>query len=58
MAMGMEMETQKQITISNERRALTDLVRAQRDPSKSEKERRALLDMFYPGDVAIHRGNG
>ena len=22
------------------------------------KERRALLDMFYPGDVAIHRGNG
>ena len=44
-------ETQKQITISNERRALTDLVRAQRDPSKSEEERRALLDMFYSGDV-------
>ena len=48
--MVMGTETQKQITISKERRALMDLVRAQRDPIKSEKGRRALLDMFYSGE--------
>ena len=46
--------SETKVMTDKERRALTDLVRAQRDPSKSEEERRALLDMFYSGKQHQH----